>query len=191
MKATQIVEVCNDQNISINRFCPVHKDKTDIFVYFKHRNPMELKHLQSFLNVKNINYTFFSYDSRYKEIDYLNTLQKAKYGIILDAHESQGFAIEEALSCNVPLLVWNVKYLNQEYRSGYPQESATSIEYWDDRCGEVFYDAQELEKTFNIFLSKLDTYQPRKYVMENLSVEKCAKNFYDLVNCIGNKNSDP
>ena len=46
-------------------------------------------------------------------------MQKAKYGIILDAHESQGFAIEEALSCNVPLLVWNTKFMSQEYGSRY------------------------------------------------------------------------
>ena len=65
------------------------------------------------LKNKNIKFEVFDYLNKYPEKKYLKYLQKAKYGIILDAHESQGFAIEEALSCNVPLLVWNVKHMSQ------------------------------------------------------------------------------
>ena len=50
---------------------------------------------------------------------FFNYLQNSKYGIWLDAHESQGFALQEALSCNVPLLVWNISSMNQEYNSTY------------------------------------------------------------------------
>ena len=56
-----------------------------------------------------------SYINKYNETDYINYLKECKYGIWVDAHESQGFALEEALSLDVPLLVWNIKSLNQEY----------------------------------------------------------------------------
>jgi len=154
-----------------------------IFIYFKRRNPKELYFIETFLKNKNINYTIFDYFKKYNENEYLNYLQNSKYGIILDAHESQGFAIEEALSCNVPLLVWNTKYMSQEYGSRYTDIPCSSIPYWDVRCGEFFYEKEEFEKTFDIFIHKLETYQPRQYVLEELSVNKCSDN---LINLIGN-----
>ena len=53
--------------------------------------------LIDFCKKKNIIPFVFDYVKRYNEEDYLDCLKNAKFGIILDAHESQGFAIEEAL----------------------------------------------------------------------------------------------
>ena len=94
-----------------------YRDK--VFIYNKRRDPNELEYLEKFLKYKNINYKIFSYDNKYDENEYLTFLKDAKYGIWLGCHESQGFALEEALSCNVPLLVWNVKTMDQEYNSNY------------------------------------------------------------------------
>ena len=156
-----------------------NNEKTEVFIYFKRRNPAELTFVESLLKTKNINYRIFDYVKRYDENDYLSFLQKSKFGIILDAHESQGFAIQEALSCDVPLLVWNTTRMNQEYGSRYSNIPCTSIPYWDERCGEIFYN--NLEEKFDLFISKLETYKPREYILENLSVEKCAKRFLELI----------
>lgn len=156
-------------------------DKTHVFVYYKRRNPEELNYVESFLNAKNIKYRLFDYVKKYEEKDYLSYLQKSKFGIIVDAHESQGFAIQEALSCNVPLLVWNTQTMNQEHGSSFSNIPCTTIPYWDERCGEYFYNHNELEKTFDLFISKLETYKPREYILENLSVEKCSQRFVELI----------
>ena len=111
----------------------------------------------------------------------MTCLQNAKYAIWVDAHESQGFAIQEALSCNVPLLVWNTKTMNQEYGSKYSNIHCTTIPYWDQRCGEFFYNINELDETFNLFISKLEIYKPREYILEELSVEKCSERFLELI----------
>ncbi len=185
-------EVWKDERIKIpihsfpfpletNKFKPTKDNKDLVLVYYKRRDPNELEFLKGFLKNKNIEYKLFDYVNKYSEEDYLNSLQRAKYMIVLDAHESQGFAIEEALSCNVPLLVWNVKYLNQEYGCNYPKVFATSIPYWDERCGEFFYEKENLEETFDKFINNLDTYKPRDYILENLSVEKCAERFKELL----------
>lgn len=168
------------------KFKPIKniRDRPNMFIYYKRRHPNELNYLCDKLKHKGINYKIFDYIKRYDEEDYLKYLQESKYGIILDAHESQGFAIEEALSCNVPLLVWNVTSMKQEYASKYDDISATSIPYWDERCGEYFFKENEFEDKFNQFISKLDTYKPREYVLENLSVEKCAENFKTLISNI-------
>jgi glycosyltransferase involved in cell wall biosynthesis len=163
-------------------FIPIPKsEKTEVFVYHKRRNPDELAYVKQFLNKKNINFTVFDYVVGYKETDYIKCLQKANYGIWLDAHESQGFALEEALSMNVPLLVWNITSMNQEYGGKYQNIPATAIPYWDERCGETFTHPSQLEETFVCFVNRLDEYKPREYILENLSVEACSKRFLELI----------
>jgi hypothetical protein len=160
----------------------LQRDK--VFIYFKRRNTNELHFLENFLNSKNISYRIFSYIHTYDENEYLNYLQNSKYGIWFDAHESQGFALEEALSCNVPLLVWNVNSMNQEHGSNYNNIPATTIPYWNERCGEYFYTINEVENIFNLFITKLESYRPREYILENISFEKCQEKFINIVNGI-------
>lgn len=169
--------------VEIDKFRPLENSiKNEVFIYFKRRKPEELKFIKYFLNRKNITYTFFDYKKKYKEEDYLKCLQNSKYGIIVDAHESQGFAIEEALSCNVPLLVWKVKYMSQEEGANYTDIPCTNISYWDKRCGEFFEEREQFEEIYYKFINKIDTYKPREYILENLSPEKCAENFVKLIN---------
>ena len=156
-------------------------ERNEVFIYFKHRDPNLLAILECFLNNKNISYKIFNYHTRYDENTYIEFLKKTKYGIWLDGHESQGFALEEALSMNVPLLVWNVKSMNEEYGSTYNDIPATSIPYWDERCGEYFCNLYELENTFNIFISKLEKYNPREYILQNLTMEICEQKLIKLI----------
>lgn len=158
------------------------KYRTNVFIYFKRRNPQELDQLIRYLNGKNINARIFNYVSGYNENDYLNFLNSSRFGIWLGAHESQGFALQEALSCNIPLLVWNISSMNQEHGSGYSNIPATTIPYWDDRCGRVFNNISELDLCFNEFIKNLENYRPREYILENLSINKCQDKFEKLVN---------
>jgi hypothetical protein len=157
------------------------QERTKVFVYFKRRKPSELNYLLIFLQRKNIEIKVFNYISGYSEEVYLDYLQNSKYGIWLDAHESQGFALQEALSCDVPLLVWNVSSMNQEQNSSYNNIPATTIPYWNESCGEYFYNEEELENTYNLFISKLDTYKPREFILENLSVETCENKLINFI----------
>lgn len=158
-------------------------EKKEVFLYYKRRKPEELKIIQLFLQEKNIKYKIFDYVKKYNEEEYLHYLQQSKYGIILDAHESQGFAIEEALSCNVPLLVWSAQTMNQEYQSNYNVIPCTTIPYWDERCGEYFHKVADLVDAFQLFQVKLENnqYNPRQYILDNLSTSKCAERFMELI----------
>ena len=168
--------------VDTDRFSPNKENKeneNNVIVYFKGRMPEELEVITQYLNNQEIPFRIFSYRDGYNEQEYIEYLQSCKYGIWLDAHESQGFALEEALSCNVPLLVWSVSKLNQEYGYDYPDFPATTIPYWDANCGEVFYNACDFESMFQTFLSKIDSYQPREYIVSNLSIEICEKKFIE------------
>jgi hypothetical protein len=177
--------------VDIDKFKPAtqitsYKDKDKVLIYYKHRSPIELNILKEFLAIQAIkNYKIFDYNKKYEENDYLSYLKQCKYGIILDAHESQGFAIEEALACDVPLLVWNAQTMNQELNSQYAPIPCTSIPYWDERCGEYFHHQSELPSTFKIFQDKLHSsvqhYKPREYILENLSIKKCSEDFINII----------
>jgi hypothetical protein len=181
---------CNDITIKalpfgvdIERFNNTSNvERTKIFIYFKHRHPYVLQFVETFLKSKEIEYKVFSYRNKYDENEYLNYLRESKYGIWLDAHESQGFALEEALSTNVPLLVWNVNSMNEEYGQNYSDIPATTIPYFDEICGEHFTEKENFESTFNLFISKLETYKPREYVIENLSMKVCEQKLIDIIN---------
>ena len=157
-------------------------ERLNVFIYFKTRHPMLLNVIQSFLNSKGINGIVFNYNTRYDEHTYIEYLKNSKYGIWVGRHESQGFALEEALSMNVPLLVWNVKSMNEEHGYNYADIPATVIPYWDERCGEYFYNVNELENVYNLFISKLETYKPREYIVENISIQKCEEKLVNLIN---------
>ena len=154
--------------------------KENVVVYFKRRKPGELQYIENVLRFYRIPYKVFVYGS-YSEAEYMEYLKGAKFGIWLDAHESQGFALEEALSMNVPLLVWNVRVMSQEYGSSYPDVPATTIPYWDESCGEVVYDWWDFTDVYSRFLSKLDSYRPRDFVIKELSIEVCEKRFLDFI----------
>lgn len=164
------------------------RENKSVIVYYKNRDPDEFIVLKRFLKEKNIEYNVFSYLDGYEESDFIKQLKKSKYGILLGRHESQGFAVEETLSCDVPLLVWDVKLRKQEWtmREQYKNvmSPVTCIPYWDNRCGEVFHNSNELNKTFNTFINKLDTYEPRQFILDNLSTEKCYEKWNNFVNLL-------
>ena len=165
-----------------NEIRPIH-ERTQVFVYFKHRHPMELNAIEQFLKYNKINYKIFSYNQKYDETDYLRYLHNSMFGIWVGTHESQGFALEEALSCNVPLLVWNAISMSQEYGQKYPHIKSTSIPYWDDTCGEYFINMSQLSETYDKFITNINNnnYYPRKYILENLSIHKCNQKLEELV----------
>jgi len=175
-------------SVDTNYFKPLDKANVNenVFIYYKQRDPFELQILEKFLNNKNIKYRLFDYSKKYNEVEYLEYIKTCKYGIWLGRHESQGFALEESLSCNVPLLVWNVKLMNQEYGNTYGDIFGNVIPYWNSQCGEYFYEVYELEKVYDIFIYKLNNfyYNPRKYILENLATAKCAEKFLSLISNI-------
>ena len=177
------------------KVCPVGVDteefkpndtviKDRVFIYYKRRKASELDSIKHKLTQLGYTYEIVVY-GHYNEEDYKSLLDQSKFGIWLDAHESQGFALLEALSKNVPLLVWNVERMSQE--EGSPEEyqkietEVTSIPYWDHRCGEFFYRAEEFGTIFDKFRTNLDNYNPREFILETLELTEQTKKFLSLI----------
>jgi hypothetical protein len=147
----------------------------NFLVYYKRRSEIELSQVLSFLERKNKSFTIIRYGD-YSEDHFLNSIKASKMGIVISGTESQGIAIQEMLSCNLPLLVWDVKDWQDR---GLPHSCpATSIPYWDALCGEYFLDLNELENTYERFTS--GEYEPRKFILENLSLNSQAQKIISL-----------
>jgi hypothetical protein len=79
-------------------------------------------------------------------------------------------------------LVWDVTSMGQAYGYNLPNIPATTIPYWDNRCGEKFYNVNDFELTYNKLIENINNYKPREFILENLSIEKCENKLIKLIN---------
>lgn len=144
----------------------------DCLIYFKRRSFDELIYIENILKCKNHSYNTLTYGG-YKEDQFIDLMSKSRYGIVIGNTESQGIAIEEMMSCNLPLFVWDVTLWID--RGPELACEATSVPFWSDKCGVIEFDKEKISTSFDQFLNKLDFYSPRDYILSNLTVEKQAK----------------
>ena len=115
----------------------------------------------------------------YGEDGFKQLVNSAKFCFLINGTESQGIAVQEIMSMGVPIIAWDIKeWLDQGEAYRVP---ATSIPYWDERCGEVFFNIDELEETFSKFYATIDEYDPKAFVKDNLSFECSVKTLLNIL----------
>lgn len=155
------------------------KIEFDCLIYFKRRNTEELKIVQDFLEGLGISYKVVSYGN-YQDNDLEKFCSKCRFCFLLNGTESQGIAVQEIMSTNTPLFVWDVtEWTDQgeDYRV-----PATSIPYWTDECGKVFYSREDMDIAFFEFYDRIDKYNPRKYIERELSFKESVKKLMEIIN---------
>lgn len=178
--------------LDVNKFKPDEsisdESKNIILIYIKHRRENDYNFIIDYINnIYNKNNLFIvsiiKYGS-YNENDYINTLKKTKFCIWIGCHESQGFGLLEALSLNVPLLVFDVTNMGQEagFEDSYEylNTKATTLTYWDNKCGEFFTNKEDFIDSLNKLSLKLESneYNPREFIINNLSPESAYNNYW-------------
>ena len=122
---------------------------------------------------------------QYDEQQYKKTLQDCRSMIFLCEHESQGLAYQECLASDVPVLAWDQGgCLDPErFKWGQPDIPATSVPFFDARCGLRFRDIEEFPSKLTQFLdmSRRGAFAPRDYIMENLTLEKCSADYLRIL----------
>ena len=172
--------------IDTDEFKPSLEERKYVLVYFKQRSKDELKTVEDALRQKNLIYKVIYYNY-YSEEEYKILLSKAKYIIWLGRQESQGVALQEAMSFNVPILVCDVlsvghwtassklmSILNEEENA---YNNTTSAPYFNEMCGIKIRDLSKISETISIMESNWENFQPRRYILENLNLEKQARDF--------------
>lgn len=140
-------------------------------VYFKNRENSELEQVLEFLETKRIKYDLLQYgnylNSKLKKLS-----KKNKFGVVIGSTESQGFAIQEMLLSNLPLIIWDKNIGNfEEY-----QINGTTVPYWNDLCGIKVDSIDALINSFEFFINNLNKYKPVSLISEQLTFDKFREN---------------
>jgi glycosyltransferase involved in cell wall biosynthesis len=121
----------------------------------------------------------------YREREYKDALDKCRAMVFLCEHESQGIAYLECLASGVPILAWDQgRYLDpNRFAWGQPEISATSVPYFDERCGLRFRDIDEFPEKLAQFLDldRSGAFNPRAFVIDTLTLERCSARFLELL----------
>ena len=164
--------------VGIEEFDNIREPSYDCLIYFKRRDESELSTVKKFLVDRGLSYRMVEYGG-YDEVGFRNLVNQAKFCFLINGTESQGIAVQEIMSMGTPIIAWDIKeWLDQGEAYRVP---ATSIPYWDDRCGEKFYSVDKLEETFDNFYARINDYDPKAYVKENLSFESSVKTLLDIL----------
>ena len=164
--------------VDTDSFAPSGEKTHDCFLYTKLRRPEDIDYTIKALTELGLTYKCINYGS-YTEKDYKGVLATCRFGVWVGRHESQGFALQEALSSGVPLVVWDVETMGEEWdgRQIYTGEQgdfkATSAPYWDARCG-VKVRKENLKEGLRFMRGSWAIHRPREFIMETLSAKACA-----------------
>jgi len=164
--------------VGIEEFNNIRESNYDCLIYFKRRDQSELDAVKKFLVNNGLSYRMVEYGT-YGEDGFKQLVNSAKFCFLINGTESQGIAVQEIMSMGVPIIAWDIKeWLDQGEAYRVP---ATSIPYWDERCGEVFFNIDDLEVTFSKFYATLDQYDPKAFIKDNLSFECSVKTLLDIL----------
>ena len=146
--------------------------------------PLLLDPIRQELQRRHLSYRELRYGG-YDEPTYKNALQSCSAMIFLSRHESQGLAYQECLASGVPVLAWDPGSYGDPncFAWGQPEVPATSVPYFDERCGLRFSGASEFADKLTEFLDLAEgrAFAPRDYVLGKLSLERCSAHFVEIL----------
>lgn len=127
----------------------------------------------------------------YNEQQYRRMLRQSRAMLFLCEHESQGLAYQECLASGVPVLAWDQGCCLDPNRFawGDPEIAATSVPYFDERCGLRFRVIGEFAERLSEFLDQCSAMAPRDYILDNLTLEHCSRRYLQILDSARNLSS--
>ena len=154
--------------IDTKKFCNFNYTPTyDVLIYSKNTKE-KLPTIIDYFNKIGLSFCVLIY-GEYTENEFIEKVNKSKCVCLLTKTESQGIAYQEILSMDKPCFVID-KNVWDDYGM---TVSASSVPYFDSTCGVISTDIIEFES----FYSKLNEYNPRNYVLNNLTLAKQAEEY--------------
>jgi hypothetical protein len=129
------------------------------------------------LDARGLRYRVFRY-GYYIRQDYVAAL-KASRSLAFFAHsETQGHACQEAMAMNIPVFAWDEGVWLDPLAKDVSDKPipASSVPHFDDRCGVRFKIADMIKK-FDAFWPKLESYRPREFMGQTLSLKGSAETY--------------
>jgi hypothetical protein len=150
----------------------------DCIIYFKRRDPNLLKTVCKQVEELGLRFKVFTYGT-YKNEEYINSLKIAKCCIWIGTHESQGFAFQECLASNVPILCLDASTMFEEltprgisqyeHLKGKRLLQSTTATQWSPECGIKITEMNEFKSALTLLLEDTTKYQPRTFILSKVS----------------------
>lgn len=150
------------------------KDPNSCFIYYKNRDPLQLKAIQSVLKENGYNINLIEYGN-YVPADLFMACNNSSFCIDLSNTESQGIGLMQILSMDVPVFVFDQAFWQSPDGK---QVRATSVPYFDERCGFI---SKGIKAELLTFIENYQKYSPREYMLENHTLIKSANNFLKII----------
>jgi hypothetical protein len=110
---------------------------------------------------------------------YRRLLGNARLGVFLSAFETQGLALAEAWSMNVPTLVWDPREETEWRGRRFPSRS--SAPYLTPATGRTWQRLDQLEPMLRAALADPSAFRPREWVLAHMTDARCAAALYDII----------
>jgi hypothetical protein len=111
--------------------------------------------------------------------DYRKLLDQSAIGIFLSTFETQGLALAEAWSMDVPTVVWDPQGTAQ-WR-GRTFNSRSSAPYLTPMTGRRWRTIDELEPVLRSVIAERSTFQPREWVLANMTDAICSRALMNII----------
>jgi hypothetical protein len=145
-----------------------------VLIYLKNKNSFFAKCI-NYLNTNNIDFRILKYGF-FSQKTYYELLRQSRIMIYFSSSESQGIAMQEAWSENVPTLVFKQSFWIYEKR----KFKASSSPYLNKNCGYFFKDFNEFVIKFNK-LKNNKTIKPKVWLNKNMSQDASIKNLLEII----------
>jgi hypothetical protein len=140
--------------------------------------PGLLEPVQRELTHSGLRYAVIRYGA-HNQSAYRKLLAGSRFMVFLAEHETQGLAYQEAMASNLPVLAWNPGFWVDPNRARYTSDPvpACSVPYFSDQCGATFREPNEFNSALEAFVRRLDSFRPRQFVQQHLSLESSADTY--------------
>jgi hypothetical protein len=110
---------------------------------------------------------------------YRQLLDQSAIGVFLSTFETQGLALAEAWSMDVPTIVWDPR--GEAMWRGRQFESRSSAPYLTPATGLLWRTLDELEPVLRRALAERSAFRPREWVLANMTDAMCSAALLEIV----------
>lgn len=153
--------------------------KRQILIYKKKCPEVLFRGVVKHVSELKLSYGVIKY-GRYSMSEYKSLLSKSTLMVYLSESESQGIALFEAWSCNVPTLVWNKGYsFWKKYRF-----SSSTAPYLSETTGAFFKNISEFKIELEEMQERIYKFHPREWILLNGTDMIAARKMLEIIDNI-------
>ncbi|WP_156823878.1 hypothetical protein [Oscillatoria acuminata] len=116
---------------------------------------------------------------KYTLEEYKTMLNWSDIMVFLSPSETQGIALFECWSCNVPSLVWNPGIC--QWKGYMPWEGASSAPYLSELTGRFFREIEDFDLSLEKMKNEFSFFRPREWILNYGTDEIAAHNLLNLI----------